>query len=83
MPDYPRSLIAFQRRFPDAAAGAADLADLRWPDGFGGPACGHGAGLGAEDQARDRRGPRRPAPDLGQGRQPDARREAGAHTKDR
>ena len=43
MPDYPRSLIAFQRRFPDEAACAAYLADLRWPDGFCCPACGHGA----------------------------------------
>ncbi len=41
MPDYPRSLIAFQRRFPDEAACAAYLAELRWPDGFRCPACGH------------------------------------------
>ena len=78
MPDYPRSIIAFQRRFPDEAAGAAYLADLRWPDGFCCPACGHGAALDAEDQALDLRVPRLPAPDLGQGRQPDARLEAGA-----
>ncbi len=43
MLDSPRSLIAFQRRFPDEAACAAYLADLRWPDGFCCPACGHGA----------------------------------------
>ncbi len=41
MPDYPRSLIAFQRRFPDEAACAAYLTDLRWPGGFRCPACGH------------------------------------------
>jgi hypothetical protein len=41
MPDFPRSLIAFQRRFPDEAARAAYLADLRWPDGFRCPGCGH------------------------------------------
>ena len=41
MPDYPRSLIEFQRRFPDDAACAAWLAELRWPDGFRCPACGH------------------------------------------
>ncbi len=42
MSDYPRSLIDFQRRFPDEAACAAWLAELRWPDGFRCPACGHG-----------------------------------------
>ena len=29
MPDFPRSLIAFQRRFPDDAACAAYLAAVR------------------------------------------------------
>ncbi len=42
MPDCPRSLIEFQRRFPDEAACAAWLAELRWPEGFYCPACGHG-----------------------------------------
>ncbi len=41
MPDFPRSLIAFQRHFPDEAACAAYLAAIRWPDGFRCPACGH------------------------------------------
>ena len=41
MSDYPRSLIAFQRRFPDDAACAAYLAAIRWPDGFRCPGCGH------------------------------------------
>ena len=41
MSDYPRSLIAFQRRFGDEAACADFLCALRWPDGFACPACGH------------------------------------------
>lgn len=41
MSDFPRSLIAFQRRFPDEAACATYLASLRWPAGFRCPACGH------------------------------------------
>ena len=40
MADYPRSLIAFQRRFPDEAACAAYLFARRWPQGFRCPACG-------------------------------------------
>jgi hypothetical protein len=41
MSDFPRSLIAFQRRFPDDEACAAYLFALRWPEGFRCPACGH------------------------------------------
>ena len=41
MPDYPRSLIVFQRRFPDQRACAEYLLAVRWPDGFRCPACGH------------------------------------------
>src|SRR5512143_2119442 len=37
--DFPRSLLEFQRRFPDERACAAYLADVRWPDGFRCPAC--------------------------------------------
>ena len=44
MADFPRSLIEFQRRFPDEGACAAYLAQARWPDGFRCPACGHGKG---------------------------------------
>jgi hypothetical protein len=44
MTDFPRSLIEFQRRFPDEKACAAYLAAARWPDGFRCPACGHGKG---------------------------------------
>ena len=41
MSDCPSSLIDFQRRFPDDAACAAWLAELRWPDGFLCPVCVH------------------------------------------
>ena len=40
MTDFPRSLPAFQRRFPDEAACADYLAATRWPDGFRCPDCG-------------------------------------------
>jgi transposase-like protein len=39
MADYPRSLLAFQRRFADEAACAAYLFAHRWPEGFRCPAC--------------------------------------------
>jgi transposase-like protein len=39
MADFPRSLLEFQRRFPDDAACAAYLTKARWPDGFVCPAC--------------------------------------------
>jgi predicted RNA-binding Zn-ribbon protein involved in translation (DUF1610 family) len=42
MADYPRSLPAFQRRFPDEASCAAYLFVRRWPEGFRCPGCGHG-----------------------------------------
>ncbi len=41
MTEFPSSLIEFQRHFPDEAACAAWLAELRWPDGFRCPACGY------------------------------------------
>src|SRR5512144_2638257 len=44
MSDVPRSLIEFQRRFPDEPACAGYLAKARWPDGFRCPACGHDRG---------------------------------------
>lgn len=44
MADFPRSLIEFQRRFPDERACAAYLAQVRWPDGFRCPSCGHAKG---------------------------------------
>ncbi len=41
MSQYPRSLIAFQRRFSDEDACAQYLVSIRWPAGFCCPACGH------------------------------------------
>jgi len=40
MPGCPRSLIEFQRQFPDEAACAAYLQASRWPSGFVCPCCG-------------------------------------------
>src|ERR1019366_7368507 len=44
MPDFPTSLIDFQRRFLDEAACAAWLFEARWPAGFCCPACAHEKG---------------------------------------
>ena len=44
MVDFPRSLIEFQRRFPDEGACATYLAVARWPDGFCCPHCAHAKG---------------------------------------
>ncbi len=41
-PDFPRSIVEFQHRFPDDAACRAYLFDSRWPDGFRCPRCGSG-----------------------------------------
>lgn len=38
-PDFPRSIVDFQQRFPDDAACLEYLAASRWPDGFRCPAC--------------------------------------------
>ena len=51
MPDYPRSLIAFQRRFGDDRAGAEYLFSVRWPEGFRCPTCGHPKGWALETKA--------------------------------
>lgn len=40
MAAFPRSLIEFQKRFPDEAACAAYLREARWPEGFVCPSCG-------------------------------------------
>ena len=40
----PDSLLAFQHMFPDDDACAAWLIEMRWPDGFVCPACGHEKG---------------------------------------
>src|ERR671913_96398 len=42
MTDFPRSLPAFERRFPDEAACAEWLLERRWEHGFACPGCGHG-----------------------------------------
>lgn len=39
-PDFPRSIVEFQRRFPDEAACREYLFACRWPDGFVCPRCG-------------------------------------------
>lgn len=44
MPDFPRSLLEFQRRFPTDQACGEYLLALRWPAGFVCPACGQGRG---------------------------------------
>ena len=41
MPDFPRSLIAFQRQFPNDDACSAYLVSMRWPEGFRCPNCEH------------------------------------------
>jgi transposase-like protein len=40
-PDFPRSIVEFQRRFPDEGACRAYLAASRWPDGYACPRCAH------------------------------------------
>ena len=44
MPEFPASLVEFQRQFPDDDACAAWLVAARWPSGFRCPACA-GAGV--------------------------------------
>src|SRR5271157_1585822 len=39
MPDFPASLVEFQRQFSDDDACAAWLIAARWPSGFRCPAC--------------------------------------------
>ena len=41
-PDFPRTILEFQRRFPDESTCRAYLFESRWPDGFSCPACGSG-----------------------------------------
>jgi hypothetical protein len=41
MPDFPKSLLEFERRFPDEAACAEWLLEHRWGRGFLCPGCGH------------------------------------------
>lgn len=39
-PDFPRSIVEFQQRFPDERACLEYLAESRWPSGYRCPACG-------------------------------------------
>lgn len=39
---YPKNLLEFERMFPTEKACRDYMAQLRWPDGFCCPACGHG-----------------------------------------
>src|SRR5713226_5659465 len=39
-PDFPKTILEFQRRFSDETACRAYLFASRWPDGFHCPACG-------------------------------------------
>ena len=41
MEDYPRTLLDFERRFATDEACREYLAQVRWPDGFRCPRCGH------------------------------------------
>lgn len=41
MLSFPRSVLEFQRQFPNEASCAAWLAAARWPEGFRCPVCGH------------------------------------------
>ena len=40
MSEYPRTLLEFQKLFPDEAACARHLERIRWPEGFKCPYCG-------------------------------------------
>ncbi len=40
MSDYPRTLLEFQRLFPDEISCARHIERIRWPEGFKCPACG-------------------------------------------
>jgi len=46
-PSFPRSIVEFQRRFPDEAACRAYLFESRWPEGYRCPHC-DGGKVGAE-----------------------------------
>ena len=51
MRPVPDSLLAFQRLFPDDDGCAAWLMDMRWPDGFVCPSCGHDKGWALRGKA--------------------------------
>lgn len=39
-PDFPRTIVEFQERFPDEASCLEYLAGSRWPEGYRCPSCG-------------------------------------------
>ena len=47
-PDYPRTILEFQRRFPDEDACRQYLFASRWPDGYRCPRCGSGTACALE-----------------------------------
>ena len=79
MKQVPDSLLAFQHMFPDDDACAAWLIEMRWPDGFVCPACGHEKGWALRRKAHTLRVRRLPPADLGDGRDDPARQQAAAH----
>ena len=79
MKQVPDSLLAFQHMFPDDDACAAWLIEMRWPDGFVCPACGHEKGWALRRKAAHLRVRRLPPADLGDGRDDPARQQAAAH----
>ena len=64
----PDSLLAFQHMFPDDDACAAWLIEMRWPDGFVCPACGHEKGWALRRKAHTFECAGLPPADLGDGR---------------
>ena len=79
MKQVPDSLLAFQHMFPDDDACAAWLIEMRWPDGFVCPACGHEKGWALRRKAHTFEWRRLPPADLGDGRDDPARQQAAAH----
>lgn len=45
--DYPTTLMEFEKRFSSEGACLEYVRQLRWPDGFRCPACGHGKAWGS------------------------------------
>ena len=52
MPTYPDNLLAFQGLVPDDDVCAAWLIEMRWPDGFVRPECGHDKGWAPRGKRR-------------------------------
>ncbi len=44
MEDYPRTVLEFEERFATEEACRQYVADIRWPEGFRCPQCGHREG---------------------------------------